>query len=94
MDISKISTVTWTIVFLITNLILSYLLFNIINLEPSLFSISVLTISTPVLVFAFVKTFLASTTTKPDPIVITIPPPPPSSSSSTPPSSSSKQKVN
>jgi hypothetical protein len=96
MDISKISTFTWTIIFLITNLILSYLLFNIISLKPSLFSISILTISTPILVFVFTKTFLASPT-QPTPIVITIPaPPPPSSSSSTPSSSSSssKQKSN
>lgn len=95
MDVSKISTLTWIIMFLLTNLILSYLLFNIINLEPSILSISILTICTPMIVFAIVNNFLASPTPKPSPIVITIPsPPPPSSSSSTPSSSSPKQKSN
>ncbi|CAB4422130.1 unnamed protein product [Rhizophagus irregularis] len=91
MDVSKFSTLAWTIIFLITNMILSYLLFNIISLEPSFLSISILTICTPIIVFAIVNTFLASPTSKPSPIVITIPPPPPPSSSSAP-SSSTKQK--
>ncbi|RIA95378.1 hypothetical protein C1645_757676 [Glomus cerebriforme] len=106
MDVSKISTSTWTIVFLITNLSLSYLLFNVINLEPSLSSVSLLTIITPLLVFTFVKIFLA-TPSPPTNTIITIPPPPPPSTSipstsihstSTPstsaPSNSSKQKSN
>ncbi|RGB36579.1 hypothetical protein C1646_696973 [Rhizophagus diaphanus] len=85
MDVSKVSTLTWIIMFLITNMILSYLLFNIINLEPSFLSISILTICTPIIVFVFVNTFLASPTPKSSSIVIGIPPPPP-------PSSSTKQK--